>query len=180
MRETLRFCAFNGIIKLYKPFHRRKENDASLHDYRSRRNRCSARCILSKTRCRCHALARGAHLKAMQEKGLTFEQSDGETWTVPVKAFDMDGFLAAKAQGTPSPDVIFVWRQGIFPRRHHSVHPRCRGRKHGRYPHPQHLRHRPRHAGAASRPARDRRLHLYLVQPQRPRASFSATARFSA
>ena len=57
-------------------------------------------------------IARGAHLKAMQEKGLTFEQSDGETWTVPVKAFDMDGFLAAKAQGTPSPDVIFVCVKG--------------------------------------------------------------------
>ena len=53
-------------------------------------------------------IARGAHLAAMQEKGLRFEQSDGEIWTVPVKAFDMDGFLAAKAQGAPSPDVIFV------------------------------------------------------------------------
>ena len=57
-------------------------------------------------------IARGAHLKAMVEKGLTFEQSDGETWTVPVTAFDMDGFLAAKAQGTPSPDVIFVCVKG--------------------------------------------------------------------
>lgn len=57
-------------------------------------------------------IARGAHLAAMQEKGLRFEQSDGETWTVPVKAFDMDGFLAAKAQGAPSPDVIFVCVKG--------------------------------------------------------------------
>ena len=56
-------------------------------------------------------IARGAHLAAMQEKGLRFEQSDGEIWTVPVKAFDMDGFLAAKAQGAPSPDVIFVAAQ---------------------------------------------------------------------
>ena len=48
----------------------------------------------------------------MQEKGLRFEQSDGETWTVPVKACDMDGFLAAKAQGAPSPDVIFVCVKG--------------------------------------------------------------------
>ena len=57
-------------------------------------------------------IARGAHLAAMQEKGLRFEQSDGETWTVPVKAFDMDGFLVAKAQGAPSPDVIFVCVKG--------------------------------------------------------------------
>ncbi len=57
-------------------------------------------------------IARGAHLAAMQEKGLRFEQSDGETWTVPVKALDMDGFLAAKAQGAPSPDVIFVCVKG--------------------------------------------------------------------
>ena len=57
-------------------------------------------------------IARGAHLAAMQEKGLRFEQSDGEIWTVPVKAFDMDGFLAAKAQGAPSPDVIFVCVKG--------------------------------------------------------------------
>ena len=57
-------------------------------------------------------IARGAHLAAMQEKGLRFEQSDGQIWTVPVKAFDMDGFLAAKAQGAPSPDVIFVCVKG--------------------------------------------------------------------
>ena len=68
--------------------------------------------FLAKTGADVTLIARGAHLAAMQEKGLRFEQSDGETWTVPVKAFDMDGFLAAKAQGAPSPDVIFVCVKG--------------------------------------------------------------------
>ena len=57
-------------------------------------------------------IARGAHLKAMQENGLTFEPSGAESWTVPVTALDMDGCLARQAQGMPKPDVIFVCVKG--------------------------------------------------------------------
>lgn len=57
-------------------------------------------------------IARGKHLAAMQENGLTIEPNEGAPWTVPVKAADMDGFLAQRAQGTPGPDVIFVCVKG--------------------------------------------------------------------
>lgn len=49
-------------------------------------------------------IARGAHLKQIQEKGLHFETVDGE-FTVPVPACTMDNY-----QGTP--DIIFVCVKG--------------------------------------------------------------------
>jgi len=49
-------------------------------------------------------IARGAHLKAIQEKGLRMETPDGE-FTVSVKATDMDGY-------NDTPDIVFVCVKG--------------------------------------------------------------------
>ncbi|WP_370801892.1 ketopantoate reductase family protein [Agathobaculum sp.] len=125
-------------------------------------------------------IARGAHLAAMQEKGLRFEQSDGEIWTVPVKAFDMDGFLAAKAQGAPSPDVIFVCVKGYSLDDTIPFIRSAAGEKTVVIPILNIYGTGRTIAGAASRSARDRRLHLHLVQSRRSRRDPSVTARSSA
>ena len=51
-------------------------------------------------------IARGRHLAAMQEKGLSLEKMwDGTTETIPVKATDMDHYRE-------QPDVILVCVKG--------------------------------------------------------------------
>lgn len=125
--------------------------------------------FLAKTGADVTLIARGAHLAAIQEKGLRFEQSDGETWTVPVKAFDMDGFLAAKAQGAPSPDVIFVCVKGYSLDDTIPFIRSAAGEKTVVIPILNIYGTGRTMQAAAPRSARDRRLHLHLVQPQRPR-----------
>ena len=57
-------------------------------------------------------IARGKHLAVLQEHGLTLVSGENERESIPVKAIDMDGFLAAREQGAPAPDVIFVCVKG--------------------------------------------------------------------
>ena len=57
-------------------------------------------------------IARGKHLAAMQAYGLTLLTGESDRESIPVKAIDMDGYLAQRAQGAPGPDVIFVCVKG--------------------------------------------------------------------
>ena len=67
---------------------------------------------LSKSGADTTLIARGKHLAVMQEHGLTLVSGENERESIPVKAIDMDGFLAAREQGAPAPDVIFVCVKG--------------------------------------------------------------------
>ena len=67
---------------------------------------------LSKSGADTTLIARGKHLAVLQEHGLTLVSGENERESIPVKAIDMDGFLAAREQGAPSPDVIFVCVKG--------------------------------------------------------------------
>ncbi len=57
-------------------------------------------------------IARGRHLAAMQARGLTLVSGENERESIPVKAIDMDGYLAQREQGASGPDVIFVCVKG--------------------------------------------------------------------
>ena len=50
--------------------------------------------------------------KTVYRDGLTLVSGENERESIPVKAIDMDGFLAAREQGAPAPDVIFVCVKG--------------------------------------------------------------------
>ena len=67
---------------------------------------------LSKSGADTTLIARGKHLAVLQEHGLTLVSGENERESIPVKAIDMDGFLAAREQGAPAPDVIFVCVKG--------------------------------------------------------------------
>ena len=67
---------------------------------------------LSKSGADTTLIARGKHLAVLQEYGLTLVSGENERESIPVKAIDMDGFLAAREQGAPAPDVIFVCVKG--------------------------------------------------------------------
>ena len=67
---------------------------------------------LSKSGADTTLIARGKHLAVLQEHGLTLVSGENERESIPVKAIDMDGFLAAREQGVPAPDVIFVCVKG--------------------------------------------------------------------
>lgn len=67
---------------------------------------------LSKSGADTTLIARGKHLAVLQEHGLTLVSGENERESIPVKAIDMDGFLAAREQGAPRPDVIFVCVKG--------------------------------------------------------------------
>ena len=67
---------------------------------------------LSKSGADTTLIARGKHLAVLQEHGLTLVSGENERESIPVKAIDMDGFLAARGQGAPAPDVIFVCVKG--------------------------------------------------------------------
>ena len=67
---------------------------------------------LSKSGADTTLIARGKHLAVLQEHGLTLVSGENERESIPVKATDMDGFLAAREQGAPAPDVIFVCVKG--------------------------------------------------------------------
>ena len=67
---------------------------------------------LSKSGADTTLIARGKHLAVLQEHGLTLVSGEKERESIPVKAIDMDGFLAAREQGAPAPDVIFVCVKG--------------------------------------------------------------------
>ena len=104
---------------------------------------------LSKSGADTTLIARGKHLAVLQEHGLTLVSGENERESIPVKAIDMDGFLAAREQGAPAPDVIFVC-QRILSRGYRTVHPQGSGQGHGSYSGAQHLRHRPDPAGRAA------------------------------
>lgn len=67
---------------------------------------------LSKSGADTTLIARGKHLAVLQEHGLTLVSGENERESIPVKAIDMDGFLAAREQGASAPDVIFVCVKG--------------------------------------------------------------------
>ena len=56
-------------------------------------------------------IARGAHLAAIQQEGLTVDLPE-ESFTVKPSAYDMAGYLQARAEGEPAPDIVFVCLKG--------------------------------------------------------------------
>ena len=100
---------------------------------------------LSKSGADTTLIARGKHLAVLQEHGLTLVSGENERESIPVKAIDMDGFLAAREQGAPATDVIFVCVKG-----YRAVHPQGSRQGHGSYSGAQHLRHGPCPAGGAA------------------------------
>ena len=56
-------------------------------------------------------IARGAHLEARQQTGLTVALPE-ESFTQKLPAYDMSGYLQARAEGEPAPDIVFVCLKG--------------------------------------------------------------------
>lgn len=56
---------------------------------------------LSKSGADTTLIARGKHLAVLQEHGLTLVSGENGARELPVKAIDMDGFLAAREQALP-------------------------------------------------------------------------------
>ena len=56
-------------------------------------------------------IARGAHLEAIQQTGLTVDLPE-ESFTQKLPAYDMAGYLQARAEGEPAPDIVFVCLKG--------------------------------------------------------------------
>ena len=79
---------------------------------------------LSKSGADTTLIARGKHLAVLQEHGLTLVSGENERESIPVKAIDMDGFLAAREQGVC---------QGILSRGYRAVHPQGSRQGHGSY-----------------------------------------------
>lgn len=96
---------------------------------------------LSKSGADTTLIARGKHLAVMQEHGLTLVSGENERESIPVKAIDMDGFLAAREQGAPAPDVIFVCVKGYSLADTVPFIRKAAGQGHGSYSGAQHLRH---------------------------------------
>ena len=56
-------------------------------------------------------IARGAHLEAIQQAGLTVDLPE-ESFAQKLPAYDMSGYLQARAEGEPAPDIVFVCLKG--------------------------------------------------------------------
>ena len=56
-------------------------------------------------------IARGSHLEAIQQQGLTVDLPE-ESFTVKLPAYDMAAYLQARAGGEAAPDIIFVCLKG--------------------------------------------------------------------
>ena len=56
-------------------------------------------------------IARGSHLEAIRQQGLTVDLPE-ESFKVKIPAYDMPGYLQARAEGESAPDIVFVCLKG--------------------------------------------------------------------